>query len=95
MEKWRAAVTFLAFYRKCKENRPDPKPSEPRSSDSNFDKTGRIIGLFGFHNLKPTLDGFLDVRNSFFIGLPLGQTSGKSRDFGDIISGLILLDDNM
>jgi hypothetical protein len=51
--------------------------------------------LFGFHDFKPPFKGSLDIMNSFFIGFPLGKTSGRGRDFGYIISSLILFDDDM
>ncbi len=35
--------------------------------NSNFDKSGRIRGSFGFHYLKPSFNGFFDIKHNDII----------------------------
>jgi len=51
--------------------------------------------VFGFHDFKPSLNGFFDISDSFFIGPPLRETSEKSWHLCYIIARFILLNDNM
>jgi hypothetical protein len=61
--------------------------------NGNFDKSGRIRGLFGFHYFKPSFNGFFDISDGFFVSLSLRKTSGERRHFGYIIAGLIFFYD--
>jgi hypothetical protein len=55
----------------------------------NFDQMRRITRLFGFHDLKPSFNCFLDIRKSFLISFSLRKTAWKGGHFGHIVAGLI------
>jgi hypothetical protein len=42
-----------------------------RPLDGNFNQMGGIKGLFGFHNLKPSFNGLLNVGKSLLMSFPL------------------------
>jgi hypothetical protein len=46
--------------------------------------------LSGFHYFEPALNRFFDISNSFFIGLPLRETTRRSRNFSYKITCFIL-----
>jgi len=61
-----------------------------KALNSDFNKVGRVEGLFGFHYFKPAFNGFFNVSDGFIISLTLRKTSGEGRHFSNIIAGLIL-----
>jgi len=48
------------------------------SSDSDFDEPGGVKGLFVFHDLKPSCNGFLYIADGLIIGLALRETAGRA-----------------
>lgn len=52
----------------------------------NFNKTFRGKGMFRFHCFKPPNNGLFYVSNCFLIGFSLRKTTGKLRDFSNIIT---------
>ena len=61
-----------------------------RPLHGNFDQMGGIKGLFGFHDLKPSFNGLLNVRKSLLMSFSLRKTAGKCGNFGHVVAGLIL-----
>jgi hypothetical protein len=62
---------------------------------SNLYKAGGIERAFGFHDLKPALNGLCNVSEGFLMGLSLREASWEGRDFGDVITGFILFYQDM
>jgi len=56
----------------------------------DFHKRGGVEGLLRFHHLKPPFDGFLNIGNSFLVGLPLRKTAWKRWNFYHVIASFIL-----
>jgi hypothetical protein len=66
------------------------RASAHRSLHCDFYQHGRVGRLLGFHDLKPSLNGLLNVRKGLLMGFPLRKTAGKCGDFGHVVAGLIL-----
>ena len=54
-----------------------------------------MLCLSSDHHPQPSFNGFFDVGNRLFAGLPLGETPWQSGNFGDKVPRFVLFNHNV